>query len=725
MGIGRAIKNRIMDMVGESQGVSGDEEFATIRDPKPYAAHYSNGVFVGHNGDVWMYFKMPEDVNIDWTSTYHEAADNQMFLSNVFNSLGRSLVGQRSTRKDERYKFHIPLYRELSDTIASYEGITPAHKDFIDRMGGFLHPVWKGYLGIQLKPGSINSDKFSFSEKARNYIDFMMGNVDIEYALYKECIELVTGVCLDNGLRPLDFVKDNADYERLTGWFGASDTSYGVRRELETTPLQVPEHGKSIFCGMDELSFFAIRPKESRDMFMRDPLDKYDVRFGKALMKPSLSVVHINIRGEIRSPESTANLFDSKNTKHEMHNSRDMDFTSESVSERKAAIEKASQSEIATMQASRMRSSWLDNVETTVAVIVDGKENRLNAELDAYGLEAVNVVSRQNIALQSTVPCYPNPIFKVPRNNMSRNPNVRNFFPGVLSLSGLFRASRPAGSSGMLLGLSDSGYEFKEIFREPNAPNKYGKSPVILITGSPGSGKALPLDMLIPTPRGMVALENIHPGDVLFGPDGKPTTVTFESAVETKLLFELATSDGEKHLCDNHHQWIVVDNSGRWNTQNVADITKQLKAWNPKTTYMKTRDFFEQAPGVSQLWSSVKELEASLDFCGISPDRGRMVSARKARTALCVRMGQKMSTVNTVDERQLVRFSAAEMASTEDVVVTDEKVLPRFSIIPTQDVCYDDVDTPLPPYVAGFMLGCEHAGGTIRIGNETLSTCLT
>ena len=499
MGIIDKTKNRIKDWIGESSGTAGEEYTAGIREPRPYSQYYMNGLFRGNDQrkTLWLYFKMPVDVKVEWTKTYRESAHNQEFLSNIFNILGRSIQNTtESTKKDNRIRFHIPVIRELSNEIHGFDDMTPATEDFMKRMSETIraHPVWHSYLGIEVPVGSINADVTSLSDKARNYIDFMFGEADFEYHLYKEYIELITSACLDNGLRPLDFASSPEDFDRLVGWFGQTDPKYGIRPELATTPMQVPSHGKSIFVGGQEMMVSAIRPKEARDIFSRDPFDAAQVRFGEVFLRPDLDIVHINIRGEIRSPSAAANMFDDKTTKTEYRQMSGADhIENSSVGDRKKLAENAQFAEIAEREASQFQFAFLDNVEMTVTSIVDERPNMLNAALDPFQLEAVNITERQHIALTSTVPAYPNSIFKVPAGNARRNPNVRNFYSGVLSMSGLFRSTKPAAPQGILVGLSEAGYELKEIYIDSNSTTE---SPTILVTGSTGSGKTVELLMM-------------------------------------------------------------------------------------------------------------------------------------------------------------------------------------------------------------------------------------
>lgn len=45
MGILNTVKNKFQDAIGEKSGVTSGEEQAGLRDVKPYATYYNNGMF--------------------------------------------------------------------------------------------------------------------------------------------------------------------------------------------------------------------------------------------------------------------------------------------------------------------------------------------------------------------------------------------------------------------------------------------------------------------------------------------------------------------------------------------------------------------------------------------------------------------------------------------------------------------------------------------------------
>lgn len=495
MGIKDFARRKFQDIVGEGEGTAGRDVEGGIRSPKPYSSYYSNGIFQGENGSLWIYFHMPEDVKVQYVESYTEAAENQSFLLDVFDDLGRSLNVTESTKKDPRIKWHIPMIREITREIQQPFDITPAQSDFLSRMNVSKRQVWHSYFGVELQMGSISSDIYGISDKVRNYVDFMMGRMDFEYTLYKDSLELTNSICMDYGMTPLDFEAEPKDLERLTAWYGISDDKYNMRPDIVTTAIDEPEHGKSIFTpAYGEIAFSAVRPRESKDMFMQDPYNSGDVRFGRAILSPSVNAVHVNIRGEIRSPETATKIFDKKSDRNEDRAEAATSINSD-MEDRRRMEQQNQMLEIASGAAGQGH-AFLDNVELIVATLVTGKKNELNTTLNTYGLEATNTTMRQIFALNSTIPTYPNTVFKVPKSNSRRNPNVNTFYGGILSLSGLFSTTKPAGKSGVLLGLSDANYDYKEIFVETNASNKYSKPPTTLVIGTSGSGKTVQLLMM-------------------------------------------------------------------------------------------------------------------------------------------------------------------------------------------------------------------------------------
>lgn len=81
-----------------------------------------------------------------------------------------------------------------------------------------------------------------------------------------------------------------------------------------------------------------------------------------------------------------------------------------------------------------------------------------------------------------------------------------------------------------------------------------------VFVGPARTGKALAIDTEIPTPEGWLRLAQLNEGDEVFGPDGKPTRITF--ATETMFghkCYRVEFADGSKIVADADHIWEVRD----------------------------------------------------------------------------------------------------------------------------------------------------------------------
>lgn len=98
------------------------------------------------------------------------------------------------------------------------------------------------------------------------------------------------------------------------------------------------------------------------------------------------------------------------------------------------------------------------------------------------------------------------------------------------------------------------------------------------------SGKALPIDTPILTPTGFVTMGDLKIGDVIFGDDGKPTTVVAESEVKPLQMYKIVFDTGETVVACKDHLWNIRTPLGE-KTLTTEDITKvDIMGWNIKNT---------------------------------------------------------------------------------------------------------------------------------------------
>lgn len=92
------------------------------------------------------------------------------------------------------------------------------------------------------------------------------------------------------------------------------------------------------------------------------------------------------------------------------------------------------------------------------------------------------------------------------------------------------------------------------------------------------NGKALSLDTEIPTPAGWKRMEDVHEGDFVFGPDGKPAAVLYESPIFNKRMYAVEFEDGEIIKASADHIWTVKSRSS------VAAMKRVPKTKRNKST---------------------------------------------------------------------------------------------------------------------------------------------
>lgn len=102
----------------------------------------------------------------------------------------------------------------------------------------------------------------------------------------------------------------------------------------------------------------------------------------------------------------------------------------------------------------------------------------------------------------------------------------------------------------------------------------------VTISGYAGTGKAQPVDTMIPTPNGWQRLGSLKIGDEVFDREGKPTKILNVFPQGQKDVYTLTLSDGRSTKCAADHLWTVYNNDNKF----VA-TTEQLIQNGPVSKY--------------------------------------------------------------------------------------------------------------------------------------------
>jgi hypothetical protein len=110
---------------------------------------------------------------------------------------------------------------------------------------------------------------------------------------------------------------------------------------------------------------------------------------------------------------------------------------------------------------------------------------------------------------------------------------------------------------------------------------------------SPGTGKAQPISTIMPTPYGEKVLKYLKKGDIIFGADGKPTTVSavFDRGVLD--VYKVTFSDGRTAICAKDHLWEVNNhkNYGMHQVISLGDIMEDYKRLVPYGNAAQFEDY--------------------------------------------------------------------------------------------------------------------------------------
>lgn len=94
----------------------------------------------------------------------------------------------------------------------------------------------------------------------------------------------------------------------------------------------------------------------------------------------------------------------------------------------------------------------------------------------------------------------------------------------------------------------------------------------MIVVGTPGSGKAQPVDMIIPTPSGDKRFGDLRIGDEVYDRLGNPTRVTGIHPQGVIDKYEVVLEDGRKTHCNDEHLWTCLDENDKAFTLSLREI---------------------------------------------------------------------------------------------------------------------------------------------------------
>lgn len=115
------------------------------------------------------------------------------------------------------------------------------------------------------------------------------------------------------------------------------------------------------------------------------------------------------------------------------------------------------------------------------------------------------------------------------------------------------------------------------------------------------SGKAVSLDTEIATPEGWKLMRDIHEGDYVFGKDGKPSRVIYESEIFNKPMYKVSFDDGTEIKASADHIWTVQTSDSRRTARRVItringskQNLRKTNGWYEVTTADMVADYYRE-----------------------------------------------------------------------------------------------------------------------------------
>lgn len=102
--------------------------------------------------------------------------------------------------------------------------------------------------------------------------------------------------------------------------------------------------------------------------------------------------------------------------------------------------------------------------------------------------------------------------------------------------------------------------------------NRRKIDPVFVIGGAAGTGKAIPVSTVVPTPSGDKIFGDLKVGDLLFDRKGKPTKITAIYNQGILNNYEITFNDGRKAYSNSDHLWTYIDENNEFRTFSLKEI---------------------------------------------------------------------------------------------------------------------------------------------------------
>lgn len=221
----------------------------------------------------------------------------------------------------------------------------------------------------------------------------------------------------------------------------------------------------------------------------------------------------------------------------------------------------------------------------------------------------------------------------------------------------------------------------------------------VVLSGEPGSGKALDLDTPLPTPEGWTTMGEVKIGDYLFDEQGQPCPVLAVSEImHNREVYKVHFSDGSSILADGNHLWVIWE----YSTCKAYDRIRQIDS----PSFPKEWSTWGMSLESSHLWSQ---------------DERQAIASMRQDGMTCLKIGMKLGrSVNAIQQqwnRPPLMFGKENI----NRVKTTKQIAQNLHLHGVNNYCiplakslnHAEKTLPIDPWVMGYLLG---DGDTARAG---------
>ena len=270
-----------------------------------------------------------------------------------------------------------------------------------------------------------------------------------------------------------------------------------------------------------------------------------------------------------------------------------------------------------------------------------------------------------------------------------------------------------------------------EVAHEPIEID-WGAQSWMLLTGTPGSGKAQPLSSRVPVPvsckfpLGWARIGELELGDLVFAGDGSVVEVDYLSPVEELEVFDVEFTDGQVVQATADHMWVVSTDSSR------HAVISRSRAMALQATDEMTETYRQRVEALIPIYCENKVGASAKTLAGLVSrstahvrdfinDAGIpfVVDQRDGCTKLFPADEFLQAWLRRLNEMPSgpPRKPVLRVATTAEIAAEDT-AYPRGWAVPVAEAIQcPEADLPLPPYALGVWLGDGTKGAGVVSSN--------